>query len=108
MSVQPDLRPQSRDAAVKVLLARFHPLADDSQIVVVGRVICDGGTARLDAATLTGVFSAPASLLIKLRYLIERAAPEPFDRLRKLRSQFWSFVDVSHDPRGSGEKETDA
>ena len=108
MSAQPEVHTRPKDTSVKILLARFHPLADDSQIVVVGRIICDGGNARLDAATLTGVFSAPASLLIKLRYLIERAAPDPFERLRKLRSQFWSFVDISHDPRPSGEKESDA
>jgi hypothetical protein len=108
MSATVDVTPEPGGRGVKVLLARFHPLADDSQIVVVGRVVCDAGTARLDAASLTGIFSAPASLLIKLRYLIEHAAPEPFDRLRKLRSQFWSFVDVSHDPRESGEKESDA
>jgi hypothetical protein len=79
-----------------VLLARFHPFADDSQIVVVGRVICVGTEAWLDPASLAGLFAAPASMILKLRYLIERSAPEPFERLRGLRSQFWSFVDVTN------------
>jgi hypothetical protein len=89
----------------KILLARFHPLADDSQIVVVGRVVCAADGAHLDAASLTGLhrFKAPAALLVKLRYLIERAAPDPFDSLRRLRSRFWSFVEIT-----PAEKEPDA
>ena len=87
----------------RVLLARFHPLADDSQIVVVGRVVCAADGAHLDAASLGGLFQAPATLLLKLRYLIERAAPNPFESLRKLRSRFWSFVEIT-----PSEKEPDA
>ena len=87
----------------RVLLARFHPLADDTQIVVVGRVVCAADGATLDAASPSGLFQAPATLLLKLRYLIERAAPDPFESLRKLRSRFWSFVEIS-----PSEKEPDA
>ncbi len=89
--------------APRVLLARFHPLADDSQIVVVGRVVCAADGAHLDSASLGGLFQAPATLLLKLRYLIERAAPDPFESLRKLRSRFWSFVEIT-----PSEKEPDA
>jgi hypothetical protein len=78
-----------------VLLARFHPFADDSQIVVVGRVICLGTEAWLDPVSLAGLFATPASMILKLRYLIERSAPAPFERLQTLRSQFWSFIDVT-------------
>ncbi len=87
----------------RVLLARFHPLADDSQIVLVGRVVCAADGAHLDAASPGGRFQAPATLLLKLRYLIERAAPDPFESLRKLRSRFWSFVEIT-----PSEKEPDA
>ena len=87
----------------RVLLARFHPLADDSQIVVIGRVVCSPDGAHLDAVLPGGLFQAPATLLLKLRYLIERAAPNPFESLRKLRSRFWSFVEIT-----PSEKEPDA
>jgi hypothetical protein len=83
----------------KVLLARFHPLADDSQIVVVGRVVCAADGAHLDAESLTGLHRFNAPLLVKLRYLIERAAPDPFDSLRRLRSRFWSFVEIIPAPK---------
>ncbi len=97
----------STDAGVietRVLLARFHPLADNRQVVVVGLVVCAPEGASLQAPPLTGVFTAPAGLLIKLRYLIERAAPNPFESLRKLRSQFWSFTELNP----MEEKESDA
>ena len=77
----------------RILLARFHPLADDRQIVIVGLVVCAPDSARLHAPPATGVFTAPAGLLSKLRYLVEQAAPNPFDSLRQLRSQFWSFIE---------------
>jgi len=89
--------------APRVLLARFHPLADESRIVVVGRVICAADGAYLDAASPGSLFAAPATLLLKLRYLIDRAAPDPFDSLRRLRSRFWSFVEIT-----PSEKEPDA
>jgi hypothetical protein len=89
--------------APRILLARFHPLADDSQIVVIGRVVCAADGAHLDAASPGGLFQAPPTVLLKLRYLIERAAPNPFESLRKLRSRFWSFVEIT-----PSEKEPDA
>ena len=85
----------STDATTRVLLARFHPLADDSQVVVVALVVCGPGGASLQEPPLTGAFSASAGLLSKVRYLIERAAPNPFESLRKLRSQFWSFIEFN-------------
>ena len=86
----------SRDSSVetRVLLARFHPMADDREIVVVGLVVCAPEGARLQAPPLTGVFTASAGLLSKLRYLVARATPNPFESLRKLRSHFWSFIEV--------------
>jgi hypothetical protein len=77
----------------RILLARFHPLADDRQIVIVGLVVCDPHGPSLQAPPWTRGFTAPAGLLSKLRYLIEQAAPNPFESLRQLRSQFWSFIE---------------
>jgi len=37
----------------------------------------------------------PATVLVKLQYLVEMTAPDSFARLQALPSQFWSFVDVS-------------
>jgi hypothetical protein len=87
----------------RVLLARFHPLADDRQIVVVGLVVCAPEGASLQAPPPTGSFTAPASLLVKLRFLVARASPNPFESLRKLRSRFWSFIELI-----PVEKESDA
>jgi hypothetical protein len=89
--------------STRVLQARFHPLADDREIIVVARVICAGDETRLEPATLTGLFAAPASVLLKLRYLVQRSAPDSFERLRALRSRFWSFVEI-----GPPDKESDA
>jgi hypothetical protein len=79
----------------RVLLARFHPLADKRQVVVVALVVCGPDGASLQAPPPTGAFSASDSLVRKLRYLIEHAAPNPFESLRKLRSQFWSFTEFN-------------
>jgi hypothetical protein len=89
------LLPETRTPDTRILVARFHPLADDTQVVVVGQVICATHGTSLRPASLNGTFTASATLLAKLRYLIERAAPNPFDSLRKLRSQFWSFVEIT-------------
>jgi hypothetical protein len=91
----------------RVLLARFHPLADDRQVVVVGLVVCAPDGASLQAPPLTGAFTASVGLVSKLRYLIERATPNPFESLRKLRSQFWSFIELNPVQKVD-EKESDA
>ena len=88
----------------RVLLARFHPRADERQGVVVALVVCGPGGASLQAPPPTGAFSGSASLVRKLRYLVEHAAPNPFESLRKLRSQFWSFTELN--PLEEKESET--
>ena len=40
----------------------------------------------------------PATILVKLRYLVEMTAPDSFERLQSLPSRFWSFIDVSAHP----------
>jgi hypothetical protein len=79
---------------VKVLLAEFHPRADDSAIVPVARVVCDGSRAWIEPVTTNGSFAATAGMLAKLNYLIERNGPSVFEKLPRLRSRFWSFVRV--------------
>ena len=87
----------------RVLLARFHPFADDSEVVAVGRIVCEGERAWIEPIDKEGFFATSAGMLAKLRYLIERAGPSPFERLPALRSRFWSFVEI--DPE---RKEPDA
>jgi hypothetical protein len=89
---------------MRVLEARFYPRAADAdgEFVVVAYVVWKdhrtGGSAELprvepsaklmDSATL-------ATMLVKLEFLVRRAAPDAFTRLKALKSQFWSFVDVT-------------
>jgi hypothetical protein len=91
----------------RVLLARFHPLADNRQVVVVGLVVCAPDGASLEALPLSEASTASASLVDKLRYIVERAVPNPFESLRRLRSQFWSFIELNPMQKVD-EKETDA
>jgi hypothetical protein len=91
---QPPIQPVREAAALKVLLAQFHPYADDSAIVPVARVVCDGGQAWIEPVAVDGAFTTTAGMLAKLRYLVERSGPIPFERLPQLRSRFWSFVKI--------------
>jgi hypothetical protein len=78
-------------------MARFHPFADNSEIVSVGRIVCAGERAWVEPIADQGGFAMTASMLAKLRYLIERSAPCPYEKLPALRSRFWSFIEV-HPP----------
>src|SRR5262245_40689757 len=90
-------------AGTGILLARFHPYADDSRIVSVGRIVCEGERAWIEPARVGGLVAMSAAMIAKLRYLIGRSAPCPFERLPAIRSRFWSFVEM--DP---GKEEPDA
>jgi len=78
----------------RVLLARFHPFADDSEVISVGRIVCAGERAWIEPMVGAETFTMTAGMLAKLRYLIERSAPSPFERLPALRSRFWSFIAI--------------
>ena len=84
---------------VLVLEARFNPSSiDGSSTVVVGHVIWfDVADNRpvVQPSFTPGDQMPPLALLLKLKYLVEATSPDSFDRLKRLRSQFWSFVDVS-------------
>jgi len=38
---------------------------------------------------------SPVPFLSKLGYLVSSTAPDCFERLKRLRSRFWSFVEVA-------------
>ena len=90
--------------AMRVLEARFHPQGS-AEYFVVGQLVWqrrferDSPTVK-PAPMLTSETDAPTTLS-KLRYLITATAPGSFERLQKLRSRFWSFVEVS--PRSAKE-----
>lgn len=67
-------------------------------MIVVGRVHCDGASARVEPATglqddPQTAAEAPA-MLEKLRYIVAANGPKPFKHLLTLASDFWSFVEV--------------
>jgi len=87
-----------------VLEARFHPQGS-TEYFVVGELIWQRRTERdfptvEPARKLTSATDAPTTLS-KLRYLITATAPGSFERLQRLRSRFWSFVEVT--PRSAKE-----
>ena len=86
---------------MRILEARFHPDAGhDSNGIVVGQVLCNErkATVRPDPGFVAS--GAAATTLCKLRYLVDICIPQPYERLRQLRSRFWSFVEVTHAPSG--------
>jgi hypothetical protein len=85
---------------MRVLEARFHPgRGADSEFIVVAHVVWKkDGSADLPTVEPSGSLADSASLatmLVKLQFLVARAAPDTFTRLKALKSQFWSFVDIT-------------
>ena len=85
---------------MRVLEARFHrqrKVVPD--FVVVGHVVWeedvlgDRPTVQPSASLMNE--GSPATMLVKLQYLVAVTVPETFDRLQAMRSQFWSFVEVT-------------
>lgn len=84
---------------MRILEARFHPDAEhDRNGVIVGRVFC--GERKATVAPDPGFVASgtAATTLSKLQYLVDICAPQPYERLQRLRSRFWSFVEVTHAP----------
>jgi hypothetical protein len=83
---------------MRVLEARFHPWRKArGPFLVVGRVLCRRRRAVVRPAPPGLEEEAPPrqeTMLQKLEYLVGRSGPDAFHRLRDLRSEFWSFVEV--------------
>jgi hypothetical protein len=89
--------PLARLTGMRVLEARFHPRKrDGASTIIVGRVYCDGETTRVESSN--GSSNAPITfqeaMVEKLRYLVRSCGLRPYDGLRKLRSDYWSFVEL--------------
>jgi hypothetical protein len=86
---------------MRVLEARFHPgPGADGEFIVVAHVVWRKDGESADAPTVEPSSSllesaSLATMLLKLHFLVSRAAPDTFTHLKALKSQFWSFVDVS-------------
>jgi hypothetical protein len=84
---------------VRVLEARFHPKSKAGrEVVIVGRIICEGARASIEPAEVSPRALKPfdsVRLLEKLRFLLATTADDPFKELPRLRSDFWSFHEVS-------------
>jgi len=84
---------------MRVLEARFHPLSKKSGTpVAVARVLCDREQTIVEPIDpplrRLHAFDIDA-LMKKLTFLVDSAKPRPYEHLITLRSQFWSFADVS-------------
>lgn len=81
-----------------VLEARFHPIPDEPQnVVVVGHVVWEDEVDERPQVQPSRALMADRSrstLLSKLQYLVAVTSPGSFRRLQRLPSKFWSFVDV--------------
>jgi hypothetical protein len=90
-------------SSVRVLEARFRfDAAEDAEPITVAHVVW--ADARDPRPVVQPSFSlqrhsAPATVLVKLQYLVEMTAPDSFARLQALPSRFWSFVEVSDHPQ---------
>jgi hypothetical protein len=82
---------------MRVLEARFHPQSKrNGNPVAVARVLCEREQARVEPCDLGRLHPFDVDALMKkLTFLVESAKPRPYEQLTALRSQFWSFADVS-------------
>ena len=78
---------------VRHLEARFHPQGRADEYTVVGTIVCRGTWAVVEL-----VADLSATVAANLRYLTIMSRPRPFETLRTLDSQHWSFVPSSATP----------
>jgi hypothetical protein len=78
---------------MRVLEARFHPRKRGGEkVIVVGRVYCENGRAGVKAAQAGS--SARSAMQEKLEFLVRTIGRPVFERLRELKSDYWSFVEI--------------
>lgn len=83
---------------VRFLRVRFHPGSKTQQSsVVVAFLACDRAKIVVhlqDFETHRVRPFDPLALRAKLEFLVRHAQPQPYERLQRLKSQFWSFEPV--------------
>lgn len=91
-----------------VLEARFRfDATDDAEPITVAHVVWAHATDPhpvVQPSFSLQRHPGPATVLVKLQYLVEMTAPDSFARLQALPSRFWSFIDVSANPLASSAK----
>jgi hypothetical protein len=81
--------------AMRVLEARFYPeRRSNPRFFVVGHLLWPDRHADGDPVFQPSGASSPL-VVFKLEYLTNWAKPDCFRRLQSLRSEFWSFVEIS-------------
>jgi len=64
---------------------------------VVGRILCHRGSVDIEPEPIGVEEQGSAiqeTMLQKLQYLVRTGGGDTFDRLRDLRSDFWSFIEL--------------
>jgi hypothetical protein len=83
--------------AVRALEARFHPSKRTAEaFIVVGRVVFSGGRRSIEPPdpVRRGTTLPSGVMLEKLEYLVGAGGGRPYESLRDLRSDYWSFVEI--------------
>jgi hypothetical protein len=81
---------------MRVLEARFYPRRKSQpDFVLVGCLVWSGKNLRQRPVVQMGTAAPAGPFVSKLLYLLDVTEPDCFDRLQSLRSDFWSFVDVT-------------
>jgi hypothetical protein len=93
-----------RKQGVRILEARFHPWRKaQGPFLVVGRVVCRLRRAVVEpnpSAQEDPAWRERGTMLQKLNYLVGRSGPDAFHELLRLRSEFWSFVEILEEGGG--------
>jgi hypothetical protein len=84
---------------MRVLEARFHPpRSGQDYFILVAHVVWEkdsDGPPSIRPVRSLWALGAPATMLSKLQFLVVNSGPETFTRLKGLRSEAWSFVDIT-------------
>jgi hypothetical protein len=100
-----DLANDNGEVEVRCLEARFHPNGRADEYFVVGTIVCRGEWAVCELATdLTCLPGNCSNMSIgaNLRYLTIMSRPRPFETLRGLESNRWSFAPTTKLPTNFG------
>lgn len=83
---------------MRVLEVRFRPQVDEA-LLIVGHLVWistrDRQPALLRRSASLECSGESEAFVAKLEYLVSSTAPDCFERLQRLKSRFWSFVEVA-------------